>query len=219
MGTLRKWRVPYFGVLIIRVLLFRVLYYILGSPIFISGCAPAGAPPLPPFPFPALVQFINDLGIAICVSPPLWSGTSFLLLRPHGITIYVSPLPPRGTGHPFFSCCPGSVYVQLYRHNDICLPASLPACGTPAAISFPPPPPVERDILPSPAATCFPPPPGGTGHPSFSCCPGSVYIQYIGITIYVSPLPPLWNGTSFLLMLPWSVVLLHPFSSLKPLYN
>ena len=136
--------------------------------------------------------------MAICFPlppPPLWNGTSFLLLLPRfslytiiiGITIYGSPLPPVerdilpspaalprcGTGHPSFSCCPGSVYIQLYRHNDMFSP-----------------PPLWNGTY------CFPAlPPCGTGHPSFSCCPFVQFIyNYIGITIYVSPLPPCGTG-------------------------
>ena len=111
----------------------------------------------------------------MCFPPPapLWNATSFLLLRPPfvsllppverdilpapaalvqfiynyiGITICVSPLPPPcGTRHPSFSC---------------------------GRLSFPPFPPVERDILPFPAALV------------------QFIYNYIGITICVSPLPP-----------------------------
>ena len=125
---------------------------------------PGGAPPLPPSsPGFSLYTSILNISITIYVSPSppverdiLPSPAAQVQFIYHyiiGITIYGSPLPPVerdilpspaalhrcGTGHPSFSCCPGSVYIQLYRHNDICLPP-------------PPPPPVERDILPSPAA-------------------------------------------------------------------
>ena len=123
---------------------------------FVSGCAPA-TPPRPSY-------------VGTTMSPP-------------------SPPLPGGTGHPSFSCGPGSVYIQLYRHNDICFPPPPPVARdilpSLAATCFSPPPPVEQDILPSPAAlvqfiynykgiTIYvsPLPPCGTGHPSFSCCPG-----------------------------------------------
>ena len=119
----------------------------------------------------------------MCFPPPapLWNATSFLLLRPP----FVSPLPPRGTGHPSFSCCPGSVYIQLYRHNDMCFPPPAPLWN---ATSF---------LL----LFRFPPSPRGTGHPSFSCGPGSVEIQlYRHNDMCFPPPTPLWNATSFLLL-------------------
>ena len=95
--------------------------------------------------------------------------------------------------------------MYTYTHTHTCIYGCAPA-GPPLAQFIgitiyvsPPLPPVERDILPSPAAqvqfiyhyigiTIYgsPSSPCGTGHPSFSCGP-----------------PPLWNGTSFLLLLPW----------------
>ena len=66
---------------------------------------------------------------------------------------------------------------------------------------FPPSPPVERDIPPPAALVQF------------------IY-SYIGIIpIYVSLLPPCGMGHPSFSCGPGSVVLLHPFSSLKALYN